>query len=268
LLGATQNITASKQNELALREAKEEADAANRAKSDFLATMSHELRTPLNAILGFAEVIKDEIMGPAPALYVGYARDIYTSGRHLLDLVDDVLDISKLEAGKVELHESDFELTPLLQEVAAWFGKQAEAAAVAIQGEFGELPRVRADKRLVKQVLLNLLSNALKFTPAGGRVTIETRHEAGAGLTISVADTGIGMSAPELAVALTPFGQIDSKIARNYKGTGLGLPISRSLMKLHGGGLALESTPGQGTRVSVTLPEARVLGSGSLRAAS
>ena len=260
IVGAMQNITARKHAEFALRQAKEAADVANRAKTDFLATMSHELRTPLNAILGFAEIIRERIMGPVSDQYAGYAADIHASGRHLLDLVNDVLDIAKLEAGKVELHESLFDPRDLLHAVAASFRQQAESAGIAVCAELPALPPLRADERLLRQVLLNVLSNALKFTPSGGTVTLGAAHRAGAGLEITVADTGIGMTAAEIAIAMTPFGQIDSQVARRFKGTGLGLPISLSLMRLHGGGLRLESQPAVGTRVILTLPEVRIAG--------
>ncbi len=268
IVGAVQDITARKIAEHALLGAKLEADAANKAKGAFLATMSHELRTPLNAILGFAEVIRDQIMGPVPDHYAGYARDIYESGRHLLDLVNDVLDISKLEAGRVELREEEFDVAGLLAEVVASFGKQAEASGIAIVVEPSRLPLLRADKRLIKQVLLNLISNALKFTPGGGRVTVDARRTAGTGMRIGVSDTGVGMSPAELKVALTPFGQVDSNIARRSRGTGLGLPISKSLAELHGGTLLVESDPGEGTRVTIAFPEQRVVPPAALLAAS
>ncbi len=258
IVGALQNVTARKQAEQALVEAKEKAEAGSRAKSTFLATMSHELRTPLNAILGFAELIEKQFVGPVPDRYVAYAHDIYSSGSHLLELVNDVLDISKLEAGKVELHESDFDARELVTEVTDSFGNLAEASEIAYRTELPALPVLHADKRLLKQVLLNILSNAFKFTPAGGTVTLTASRMPRAGLDITVCDTGVGMSKPEIEVALTPFGQVDSKITRGLKGTGLGLPIARSLVMLHGGELRVESTPGAGTRVTIKLPEFRI----------
>ncbi|HYM01401.1 MAG TPA: ATP-binding protein [Stellaceae bacterium] len=259
MVGAIQNITGRKRAEQALLAAKHEAEMANKAKSGFLATMSHELRTPLNAILGFAEIIKDQIMGPAPDAYVAYARHIHASGRHLLDLVDDVLDIAKLEAGKIELQNSEFDPRDLVSDVVASLGQQAETAQIALRSHLSAVPKIRADRRHLKQVLLNVISNALKFTPAGGTVTVAAARASGSGLKLWVSDTGIGMSKPQIEIALTPFGQIDSTIARRFKGTGLGLPISHALMKLHGGDLRVDSEEGKGTRVTVTLPEDRIV---------
>jgi signal transduction histidine kinase len=258
MVGAIQNVTKRKQAEQALLKAKEEADTASRTKSEFLATMSHELRTPLNAILGFAEIIKEQIMGPAPAQYVDYARDIYESGRHLLDLVNDVLDISKLEAGKVELRETEFDTGSLVSEVALSFALQAQNAGIAIDVQLKDIPPLRADRRLLKQVLLNVFSNALKFTQKGG-IAIASHGNDEGGIDIRVTDSGIGMSEADIAIALTPFGQIDSMVARRHKGTGLGLPIAAALLTIQGGRLALQSVIGKGTCVTVSLPAACVV---------
>jgi len=265
MVGAIQNVTQRKQAEQALLRAKEAADTANRTKSEFLATMSHELRTPLNAILGFAEIIKEQIMGPVPAQYVDYARDIFESGRHLLDLVNDVLDISKLEAGKVELRETEFDAGDLVKEVALSFARQAEGAGIAIDVQLAELPALRADRRLLKQVLLNVFSNALKFTQEGV-IKIASRSNEEGDLEIVVTDTGIGMSEVDIAIALTPFGQVDSMVARRHKGTGLGLPIAVALLTIQGGRLTLQSEVGKGTCVTISLPAARVLRSAAAAA--
>jgi len=198
-------------------------------------------------------------MGPAPDAYVAYAQHIHASGRHLLDLIDDVLDIAKLEAGKVEVQNSDFDPRDLVSDVVTSFGQQAETAQIALRSHLPAVPMVRADQRQLKQVLLNVISNALKFTPVGGTVTVGAERASGSGLRLWVSDTGIGMSKPQIEVALTPFGQIDSTIARRFKGTGLGLPISRALMRLHGGDLRVDSEEGKGTRVTVTLPEDRIV---------
>ncbi len=242
----------------ALAEAKFAADDANRAKSEFLASMSHELRTPLNAILGFSEMIETQVFGPiGPGKYLEYAKHIHDSGAHLLDLINDVLDLSKISAGKMELHESDVALPALLDEALSLVKGRAVGVNLREQRNPG-LPHIWADKRLLKQVLINLLSNAIKFTPSGGAVTIGAEVTA-LGIFIHVTDTGIGMSAAQIEKAMSPYGQIDSKIAREHKGTGLGLPICKSLAELHGGTLEVASQPNVGTTMTVALPVSRVM---------
>jgi PAS domain S-box-containing protein len=235
--------------------------AANHAKTEFLANMSHELRTPLNAILGFSEVIKSQMFGPiGTAKYADYAADIHTSGQHLLDLINDVLDLAKLEAGKLDLRETDISLAAIVAQCVALVRQRAKEAGVALNVELPDrLPALRADERAVKQVLLNLLSNAIKFTPRGGNIVTRVTVAGRKGLTICVIDSGIGMSASDVEVALAPFGQIDSKLARKHQGTGLGLPITRSLVRLHGGDIAIESAPGKGTTITAHFPAARVI---------
>lgn len=236
------------------------AREASRAKSEFLATMSHELRTPLNAILGFSEIIQDQIMGPVSPQYVGYARDIHGSGKHLLALINDVLDLSKLEAGKFEISESQVDIVQLINEAVTLVRGSAHNRQIALS-EIIKPTRmlVLVDERFLKQVFLNVLSNAVKFTPEGGQITARVDLIAGEGVEIAVSDSGIGMSPAEIDIALSPFGQIDSKIARQYQGTGLGLPISRSLVELHGGRLRIRSAPGAGTTIVVSLPVSRVI---------
>jgi signal transduction histidine kinase len=240
-------------------EARCAAEDASRAKSDFLASVSHELRTPLNAILGFSELLGFQMLGPlGHARYAEYAADIHKSGRHLLDLVNDILDLSRVNAGKAELRESEFAVADLVQESLALLGAQA-ASHVMLEKEIApNLPALHADFRMIKQILLNLLSNAAKFTPEGGRIAIGAHWKNGEGLFLSVADTGIGMSARDIEKALSPFGQVDSKIARRHNGVGLGLPIARAHAELHGGKLMVESREGRGTRVTLVLPEARL----------
>jgi signal transduction histidine kinase len=235
------------------------ARRASQAKSEFLATMSHELRTPLNAILGFSEVIEREMMGPVSKQYVGYAQDIHASGRHLLALINDVLDLSKLEAGRFELREGDVDLAVVVAEAISVIRPQAQKAGIEIREACVDgIPPLRADERILKQVLLNLLSNAVKFTPALGSIAVSSRF-LDHGIELEVRDSGIGMSPADIDVALTPFGQVDSKVARQHQGTGLGLPISKSFMQAHGGDLRIVSNPGAGTAVILLLPRDRLI---------
>jgi PAS domain S-box-containing protein len=254
------DINARKAMELELVRSKEAAEFANRTKTEFLANMSHELRTPLNAIIGFAEVIQGEMFGPAGTpKYVEYARDIHFSGRHLLELINDILDLSKIESGKLELREEAVDVGAAVEECLTLLRNRAQKSAVALVTDVaGGLPMLTCDARALKQVLLNFLSNAVKFTPAGGTVTTGTARAADGGLTLWVRDTGIGMKATDIATALSAFGQIDSKIARQHKGTGLGLPISKSLIELHGGTLTVVSAPGAGTTMTAHFPAARL----------
>jgi signal transduction histidine kinase len=243
-----------------LNVAKAAADDANRAKSEFLAGMSHELRTPLNAILGFSEIIKDELFGPVGQhQYADYANDVHKSGQHLLDLINDVLDLSKIQAGKVELRAAEVDLSRLVRDAISLTRERARKGGVSLSfDESASGPVVLADRRLLTQILLNLLSNAIKFTPFGGTVNARTFSDA-RGIGFSVEDTGIGMGPEDIAKAMSPYGQIDSKVARKHQGTGLGLPISLSLAALHGGDLAVDSIVGQGTTITLALPGFRAV---------
>ena len=246
------DITELKENEAALNRAKESAESANGAKSEFLAMMSHELRTPLNAIMGFSEILKDELFGPhGDPHYKEYAHDIHNSGRHLLQVINDILDLSKIEAGKFELCEQDCELDALIHDVARMMGERARTAGLQLDLELPTaLPVLFADARAIKQMLVNLVSNGIKFTPNGGRVTISVVVD-DRGLDIAVRDTGVGIAEPDMAKVLEPFGQIAANQERSQQGTGLGVPLVRSLIGLHGGTLRIDSLVGRGTTVTL-----------------
>ena len=264
--GVGSNITARKQAELELQAEKHRAELADRAKSEFLANMSHELRTPLNAILGFSEIIKDRHSGlDSGEKSREYANHINSSGLHLLDLINDILDISKVELGSDELRETALDIRHLVEAVMVLVKGRARDGRVRIGSRLDDdLPMLLGDERKLKQILVNLLSNAIKFTPVGGRVDLDVRYDEGGGFVIQVSDTGIGIAPEELAKALQPFGQIESSLSRKHQGTGLGLPLSKELSELHGGSLELKSEPGVGTIVTVRLPAKRVTQKGAV----
>lgn len=243
-----------------LEQSKGAAEAANRAKSEFLANMSHELRTPLNAIIGFSEIMAHERLGPIETKYRDYSQDILDSGVHLLAIINDILDLSKAEAGRLDVDDEVVSLYDIVESCIRMMSNAADGCGVRLVSEIEPgLPRAMVDRRKFSQVLINLLSNGLKFTPSGGSVSVFARLAADASLEIRVADTGVGMSADDVPRALEPFVQLDSSLARRHEGTGLGLPLARRLMELHGGSLAIASEQGVGTTVTVTLPPDRVL---------
>jgi PAS domain S-box-containing protein len=233
-------------------------EEASKAKSDFLASVSHELRTPLNAIIGFSEMIRDAVIGPVDARYRAYGGDIHESGRHLQKIINDILDISKVESGRLELRDDLVSISETAEACRRTIATMAEAAGVSLSLDIsGALPRIRSDQVRFRQILLNLMSNAVKFTPAGGRVSVSASIEAD-GAVIAVEDSGIGMKAEDIAIALEPFRQIDGPLSRRFDGTGLGLPLAKALVELHGGRLEIQSAPAAGTLVRIRLPLERM----------
>jgi signal transduction histidine kinase len=239
-----------------LREAKEAAEAANRAKSQLLANMSHELRTPLNAIIGFSQLIGAEALGPAGRPeYRDYALDINASSQNLLQIINDVLDVSRIEAGMLTPREAEVDLAAMLRQCRRCIELRAATAQVALSAEIPEeLPVVVADEAMLKRVVMNLLSNALKFTPKGGSIAVRARPEADRGVVVSVHDTGIGIADGDFGNIFRPFVQLDGGLNRKFEGTGLGLPLAKGLVELHGGTISVASALGQGTTMSVFLP--------------
>ena len=260
IIGVIQDITDQRHREFDLLTAKRDAEIANRAKTEFLANMSHELRTPLNAVIGFSQLIRDQNFGPVSDRYVGYANDIYHSGMMLLDLINDILDLSRIETGRHRLNDDVIAVQELIQECVKVLSTPANEKGVRIEIEQSNLRiGLKADARAMKQVVLNILSNAVKFTPSGGSVGVANEIGSNGNLEIRISDTGIGIDPLVIKDLFQPFRQADSQISREYGGTGLGLAISRSLVLLHGGDIRLESHLRQGTTVHVVLPANRVL---------
>jgi PAS domain S-box-containing protein len=259
--GTGREVTHEIRAQKAIESAKRQAESASRAKSEFLANMSHELRTPLNAIIGFSEAMNNNLFGPiANARYAEYAGHIVASGRHLLAIINDILDLSKVEAGRLELLEEIVDVGAAVEQCGAILREQAAALGLRYSISLPrDLPRLRADAKMVRQVALNLLSNALKFTPRGGEVAAAGERDPAGNLVLVFRDTGIGIAERDMATALEPFGQIQSGLSRKHSGTGLGLPLAKRLVELHGGTLTVESVVGRGTTVRVVWPAARVV---------
>jgi PAS domain S-box-containing protein len=260
--GTANDITELTERERNLLAAKEAAEQANRAKTQFLTHMSHELRTPLNSIIGFSEMMRLETHGPLGASeYDSYAEDIHESANQLLSVINDILGLTSIEAGTLVLQESEATLEMIVQPILASFRAKAAMAEINLVSDIGSnLPNLMIDQRVTRQILSNLLSNAIKFTPPGGRVDLHAAMQADGCITVTVADTGIGINAETLQHIFMPFFQAEAGTTRKFEGTGLGLALSKRLAELLGGTLSISSKRDLGTTVSLTLPASRIVG--------
>ena len=258
--GSVEDISKRKDAELQLQDAKKESDMANRAKSEFLANMSHELRTPLNSIIGFSEIIRNQVFGPIePQSYWEYARDIHESGKHLLSIINQILDISKIDAGERELKESRIDMKKLVQSTLDMqLQKVRDAGLTITETDYSQMPMLIGEDVAIRQVLTNILSNAIKFTPEGGRISLSGERDENQNFRLSVTDTGIGLDANEIKRVTSKFGVTDGRFSKSTSGIGLGLSLVQSLMRLHGGEVEIFSQKGIGTTVVLTFPKARI----------
>jgi len=257
------DITFRKRMEKSLREAKEQAETANRAKSSFLANISHELRTPLNAIIGFSEMLINELYGPlGNQKYAEYTNDIHSSACHLLEIINEILDMSSIEAGSIKLSQNETPLPDLIETVTRMLAPHSQEKNITIETHIPEaLPVLRVDERLIRQALINIITNAIKYSDHGSKIDIYTHYTRNENLSIIVKDNGAGIPKDKLAHVMKPFGRVEDAFRKksNIEGTGLGLPIAKGMIELHGGTLTITSEPGQGTDVEITLPSYRVV---------
>jgi signal transduction histidine kinase len=262
--GTVHDITAEREALQATRKALQEAQEAARSKAAFIATMSHELKTPLNAVLGFSELMLQQICGPISEQYRSYLADIHANGRRLLELVKDVIDFARIEGQALELTDTVFSIDKVIQDVRDKLLQDCKEAPNVVIKMPQQTPLVRGDPNRIAQVITNILSNAIKFTPPEGSISVKVYRGTDNSLLIEIADSGIGMPPDRIDAALEPFRQIDERVARQYEGLGLGLPLAHGLIRLHGGRLAITSTPGKGTTINIALPPERVIASPDL----
>lgn len=258
--GSMEDITTQKISEIELREAKLQSDMASRAKTEFIANMSHELRTPLNAIIGFSEIIKDQVMGEVgQPIYIDYASDIHKSGKNLLNIINEILDISKIESGDRELKESEINLFDVVSNLKEVLSAKLLMKKISLVDKTDKMPSLVAEESSIRQVVRNIISNAIQYTNEGGIITLLSNYDHDGSFRLTISDTGIGMSTLEIQKALSPFGQIDNDLSRSGSGTGMGLPLAQALMKLHGGEIEVISQKGIGTTVGIIFPAKRII---------